>query len=113
MRLAELAKAAGVERFLFSSSCIMYGMSEAAVVDETAPLDPKTEYARSKVRGERAISELADDSFSPAFLRNGTVYGLSPRMRFDTVFNDLLGRRSPPAGSSSTATASRGGRSST
>lgn len=92
VRLAELAKAAGVERFLFSSSCIMYGMSEAAVVDETAPLDPKTEYARSKVRGEGAVSDLADDSFSPVFLRNGTVYGVSPRMRFDTVFNDLLGR---------------------
>jgi nucleoside-diphosphate-sugar epimerase len=92
VRLAKLAKAAGVNRFLFSSSCIMYGMSEAAVVHETAPLDPRTEYARSKVRGERAISELADDSFSPVFLRNGTVYGLSPRMRFDTVFNDLLGR---------------------
>jgi len=92
VRLAELARAAGGERFLFSSSCIMYGMSEAAVVDETAPLDPKTEYARSKVRAERAISDLASDSFSPTFLRNGTVYGLSSRMRFDTVFNDLLGR---------------------
>jgi len=92
VRLAELAKTAGVERFLFSSSCIMYGMSEAAVVDEASPLDPKTEYARSKVRAERALSELADDSFSPTFLRNGTVYGVSPRMRFDTVFNDLLGR---------------------
>lgn len=92
VRLAELARAAGVSRFLFSSSCIMYGMSEAAVVDETAALDPKTEYARSKVHAERAISELADSDFSPVFLRNGTVYGLSPRMRFDTVFNDLLGR---------------------
>jgi nucleoside-diphosphate-sugar epimerase len=92
VRLAGLAKAAGVRRFLFSSSCIMYGTSEATVVDENAPLDPKTEYARSKVRAEAAISELADDSFSPVFLRNGTVYGLSPRMRFDTVFNDLLGR---------------------
>jgi nucleoside-diphosphate-sugar epimerase len=92
VRLAELAKAAGVERFLFSSSCIMYGMSNADVVDETAPLDPKTEYARSKVRAELAISELADDSFSPVFLRNGTVYGLSPHMRFDTVFNDLVGQ---------------------
>ena len=91
VRLAELARAAGVSRFLFSSSCIMYGMSEAAVVDETAALDPKTEYARSKVHAERAISELADSDFSPVFLRNGTVYGLSPRMRFDTVFNDLLG----------------------
>src|SRR3954452_19311581 len=92
LRLAELARDAGVGRFLFSSSCIMYGMSEAAVVDETAPLDPKTEYARSKVRAERALSELAGESFSPVFLRNGTVYGLSPRMRFDTVFNDLVGR---------------------
>jgi nucleoside-diphosphate-sugar epimerase len=92
VRLAELAREAGVERLLFSSSCIMYGMSEAAVVDETAPLDPKTQYARSKVRGERAISDLASDSFSPVFLRNGTVYGASPRMRFDTVFNDLMGR---------------------
>ena len=91
LRLAELAKAAGVRRFLFSSSCIMYGMSEAAVVDEDSPLDPKTEYARSKVKAERAISELASNSFSPTFLRNGTVYGLSPRMRFDTVFNNLLG----------------------
>lgn len=92
VRLAELAKAAGVERFLFSSSCIMYGMSSADVVDETAPLDPKTEYARSKVRAEEAISRLAGDSFSPVFLRNGTVYGLSPHMRFDTVFNDLIGQ---------------------
>jgi nucleoside-diphosphate-sugar epimerase len=91
VRLAELAKAAGVERFLFSSSCIMYGMSEAAVVTEESPLDPQTEYARSKVRGERAIAALADDDFSPTFLRNGTVYGFSPRMRFDTVLNDLVG----------------------
>jgi nucleoside-diphosphate-sugar epimerase len=91
VRLAELAKAAGVERFLFSSSCIMYGMSEAAVVTEESPLDPKTEYARSKVKSERAIAELTSGSFSPTFLRNGTVYGVSPRMRFDTVFNDLMG----------------------
>jgi nucleoside-diphosphate-sugar epimerase len=91
VRLAELARAAGVERFLFSSSCIMYGMSEAAVVTEDAPLDPKTEYARSKAKSEQAIAELASDRFVPTFLRNGTVYGLSPRMRFDTVLNDLLG----------------------
>jgi nucleoside-diphosphate-sugar epimerase len=91
VRLAELAKAAGVQRFLFSSSCIMYGMSEAAVATEQSPLDPKTEYARSKVKSELAISELAGDNFAPTFLRNGTVYGVSPRMRFDTVFNDLMG----------------------
>lgn len=89
VRLAEAARAAGVRRFLFSSSCIMYGMSAAEVVDETAPLDPQTEYARSKVTSERAISALAGDDFSPTFLRNGTVYGLSPRMRFDTVLNDF------------------------
>jgi nucleoside-diphosphate-sugar epimerase len=92
VRLAELAKAAGVERFLFSSSCIMYGMSSAEVVNEQSPLDPQTEYARSKVKSERAISGLAGDGFSPVFLRNGTIYGLSPHMRFDTVFNDLMGR---------------------
>lgn len=91
IRLAELAKAAGVRRFLFSSSCIMYGMSEAAVVDETAPLAPRTDYARSKVDAERALSELSDDGFAVTRLRNGTVYGLSPRMRFDTVMNDFMG----------------------
>jgi nucleoside-diphosphate-sugar epimerase len=90
VRLAEMARAAGVRRFLFSSSCIMYGMSEAAVVTEESPLGPRTEYARSKVKAERGIAALAGDNFSPVFLRNGTVYGLSPRMRFDTVLNDLV-----------------------
>lgn len=91
IRLAELARAAGVRRFLFSSSCIMYGLSDAPVVNEQSPLDPRTDYARSKVDAERAMVELATDGFSPTFLRNGTVYGLSARMRFDTVLNDLMG----------------------
>jgi nucleoside-diphosphate-sugar epimerase len=91
VKLAQLAKAAGVERFLFSSSCIMYGMSAAAVVNEESPLAPQTEYARSKVKSEQAIAALASNGFSPTFLRNGTIYGLSPHMRFDTVFNDLMG----------------------
>jgi nucleoside-diphosphate-sugar epimerase len=91
VRLAVLAKAAGVKRYLFSSSCIMYGMSETNEVDEASPLDPRTEYARSKVLAEQTVSALAGDGFSPTFLRNGTLYGLSPRMRFDTVLNDLIG----------------------
>ncbi len=91
VQLAEFAKAAGVERFLFSSSCIMYGDSKTAVVTEESPLDPKTDYARSKVESERAISGLAGEGFSPTFMRNGTIYGLSPRMRFDTVLNDFVG----------------------
>jgi nucleoside-diphosphate-sugar epimerase len=90
IRLAEYAKAAGVERFLFSSSCIMYGMSEASTVDESSPLAPRTEYARSKVLAEEGIAKFAGDRFSPTFLRNGTIYGISPRMRFDTVLNDLV-----------------------
>jgi nucleoside-diphosphate-sugar epimerase len=90
IRLAELAKQAEVRRFVFSSSCIMYGMSAAEVVDESSPLDPKTEYARSKVKAENALRELADEHFSPVYLRNGTIYGVSPRMRFDTVLNDLV-----------------------
>jgi nucleoside-diphosphate-sugar epimerase len=91
VHLAECAREAGVRRFLFSSSCIMYGLSDAPVVNELSPFDPQTEYARSKVEAERAITALAADGFSPTFLRNGTIYGLSPRMRFDTVLNDLMG----------------------
>jgi nucleoside-diphosphate-sugar epimerase len=91
VRLAEMAREAGVRRFLFMSSCIMYGMSEAREVNEDSPLDPQTEYARSKVRSEDALRQMAADHFSPIFIRNGTVYGLSPRMRFDTVLNDFVG----------------------
>jgi len=92
LRLAELAKRAGVRRFLFSSSCIMYGSASLAEVDETAPLDPKTEYARSKVVAEDGLRRLAGDGFSPIYIRNGTVYGVSPRMRFDTVLNNFVGQ---------------------
>ena len=91
IRLAKFAKQAGVKRFLFSSSCIMYGMSEASVVTETSPLAPETQYARSKVDAEVALQALAGDGFSPTYCRNGTIYGLSPRMRFDTVLNNLMG----------------------
>jgi nucleoside-diphosphate-sugar epimerase len=91
VRLAELARAAGVRRFLFASSCIMYGLSSTETVDETSALDPQTIYARSKVRAEQALTTLASDRFSPVYLRNGTIYGLSPRMRFDTVLNNLVG----------------------
>ncbi|MBV9221118.1 MAG: SDR family oxidoreductase [Methylobacteriaceae bacterium] len=91
IRLAKFAKQSGVSRFIFSSSCIMYGMSAAAVVDETSPLAPRTQYARSKVEAERDLFRLADEHFSPTSCRNGTVYGLSPRMRFDTVLNSLTG----------------------
>ena len=69
----------------------MYGMSKTNVVNEESPLAPETEYARSKVNTEVGLRALASDGFSPTYLRNGTVYGLSPRMRFDTVFNDLTG----------------------
>jgi nucleoside-diphosphate-sugar epimerase len=90
VRLAELAKSAGVRRFVFASSCIMYGGATGAIVDESAKLDPRTEYACSKVAAERELASLADETFSPVLLRNGTVYGASPRLRLDTVFNDFL-----------------------
>ena len=90
VRLARLAREAGIPRFLFSSSCIMYGVSEALDVNEDSPLAPETDYARSKVRAEAGIRSLASTGFSPTFLRNGTIYGLSPRMRFDTVLNNLV-----------------------
>jgi nucleoside-diphosphate-sugar epimerase len=91
VRLAELARRAGVSRFLFSSSCIMYGVAEEGDVDEDSVLDPQTEYARSKVDAEQGIRDLAGSEFSPTFLRNGTVYGVSSRMRFDTVLNNFVG----------------------
>jgi nucleoside-diphosphate-sugar epimerase len=90
VRLAELAKAAGVRRFVFSSSCSTYGAAGDDFLDETAALNPVTAYAESKVFVERDVARLADDSFSPTFMRNATAYGASPRLRLDVVLNDLV-----------------------
>ena len=89
-RLAQLAKEEGVERFLYSSSCSMYGMAGDELVTEEAPLAPLTPYAVSKARTEEDISKLADEGFSPVFMRNATAYGVSPRLRADVVLNNLV-----------------------
>jgi nucleoside-diphosphate-sugar epimerase len=91
VHVAETAKAAGVERFVYTSSCSVYGIAEEDLVDEDSSLDPKTAYADCKRLVEHDVSALADDSFSPTFLRNATAYGASPRMRFDIVLNNLAG----------------------
>lgn len=88
--LARLAKEAGVSRFLFSSSCSTYGAAGDRILDETADFNPVTPYGESKVFVERDVARLADERFSPTFLRNATAYGVSPRLRFDLVLNNLV-----------------------
>jgi len=90
VRLAEIAKQAGVSRFVFSSSCSTYGAAGDDFLDETAPLNPVTAYGESKIFVERDVSRLADRNFSPVFMRNATAYGASPRLRLDVVLNDFV-----------------------
>jgi nucleoside-diphosphate-sugar epimerase len=89
IRLAELAKAAGVRRFIFSSSCSNYGAAGDDLIDENGAFNPVTPYGESKVMVERDLAALADDTFCPTNLRNATAYGVSPRLRFDLVLNNL------------------------
>jgi nucleoside-diphosphate-sugar epimerase len=91
VRLARLAKAAGVGRFVFSSSCSNYGAAKDGLVDERGRFNPLTPYARSKVLAEHDLAALADDRFSPTFLRSATAYGMSAKLRADLVVNNLLG----------------------
>jgi len=90
IRLAKLAKEIGIERFVFSSSCSIYGASED-IVNEKSPMEPLTAYAKSKVNSEKELLKLKDDNFHPTILRNATVYGISPSQRLDLVVNNLIG----------------------
>jgi len=91
VRVAELAKQAGVSRFLYSSSCSLYGAQGDELLDETADFDPLTPYGETKASSESDLSKMADDHFSPTYLRNSTAYGVSPRLRGDLVVNNLTG----------------------
>lgn len=91
VRLAQLAKEAGVGRYLYASTCSVYGSAGEDLVNESAPLKPLTPYAESKVRVEDDVAAIADSGFSPVFLRNATAFGYSPRLRADIVLNNLVG----------------------
>ena len=91
VRLANLAKSAGVRRFVYMSSCSVYGVATEGDVTEESPVNPQTAYAECKTFVERDVQPLADDDFSPTFMRNATAFGASPRMRFDIVLNNLAG----------------------
>lgn len=90
VHLAKCAKAADVQRFIYMSSCSVYGIADGTV-DESSPINPLTSYAKCKALVERDLTEMADERFSPTFLRNATAFGASPRMRFDIVLNNLCG----------------------
>jgi nucleoside-diphosphate-sugar epimerase len=91
VHLAQMAKAAGVSRFVYMSSCSVYGVASDGEVTEDSPVNPQTAYAECKTLVERDVMPLAGDGFSPTFLRNATAFGASPRMRFDIVLNNLAG----------------------
>lgn len=91
VRLAKLAKQAGVRRFVYMSSCSVYGVATEGDVTEESPVNPQTAYAECKTMVERDVKPLASDDFSPTFMRNATAFGASPRMRFDIVLNNLSG----------------------
>lgn len=92
VRLAELAKQAGIRRFVYMSSCSVYGVAiDDAYTTEETPVNPQTAYAECKTLVERDLQQMADDDFSPTFMRNATAFGASPRMRFDIVLNNLSG----------------------
>ena len=90
IRLAEIAKKLSVSRFIFASSCSLYGQSNSKLT-ENSPSNPQTPYGKSKILSENELSIMASDSFSPVYLRNATAFGISPRMRFDIVVNNLSG----------------------